>query len=137
MSIYPTKEEIMAEEQKFKPEVLKIVRSWKRVVWDKDQAVDGRYIQLKVLAQALGVVYNNPVQVKYCPEDYTCHYNIKEKTISINSSASIISLLHEFAHHLFGSSELKACRWSVWLFKKTFPKAFQKLEWKGHMLKKI
>ena len=139
MKIYPTKEEIMAEEQKFKPKVLKMVKDWKKVIWqDKiHQQLGDRFIKLKVLAIALSVVYNKPVNVKLEPGRKTCSYNHETKTIIINQSTSIISLLHELAHHLFGHDELKACRWSVWLFKKTFPKAFQKLKWKGHMLTKV
>jgi hypothetical protein len=137
--IYPTKTDIMMVEQKFKPEVLAMVKDWKKAVWqDKDHMeLQNRFIKLKVLAIGLSVVYNRPVNVKLEPDRKTCSYNKLSKTIIMNQSTSIISLLHEMAHHLFGPSELKACRWSVWLFKKTFPKAFQKLKWKGHMLTKI
>lgn len=49
---------------------------------------------------------------------------------------SIISALHELGHHLFGSDELEACRYSIGVFKAAFPKAFEKLAWNGHMLVK-
>ena len=49
---------------------------------------------------------------------------------------SIISSLHELGHHLFGSDEFEACRFAVGLFKAAFPKAFEKLHWKGHLLVK-
>ncbi len=49
---------------------------------------------------------------------------------------SIITLLHEFAHAAFGHSEYKAVEWSVNLFRKVFPKQFEKLEPKGHTLVK-
>jgi hypothetical protein len=47
---------------------------------------------------------------------------------------SIVSTLHEFWHSVIGESELEACRFSVWLFKETFPKSYEELKWKGHML---
>jgi hypothetical protein len=116
-----------------------MVKDWKKAVWQDKEHIElhNKFIKLKVLAIALGVFYEKPVNVEFIPQLGTCSYNPKNQTIFINESTSIISLLHEFAHHRFGSNELKACRWSVWLFKKTFPKAFQKLKWKGHMLKKI
>ena len=49
---------------------------------------------------------------------------------------SIISTLHEIGHAKFGPNELKACAWSVQMFQTVFPKAYSKLEWHGHMLKK-
>jgi hypothetical protein len=116
-----------------------MVKDWKKAVWQDKNHIElhSRFIKLKVLAIALSVVYNRPVNIKLEPDRKTCSYHKPSKTIIMNQSTSIISLLHEMAHHLFGNSELKACRWSVWLFKKTFPKAFQKLVWKGHMLTKI
>ena len=47
---------------------------------------------------------------------------------------SIITTLHELYHYLYGGSELEACRFSVWLFREAFPKAYARLVWDGHML---
>lgn len=49
---------------------------------------------------------------------------------------SILSTLHELGHHLFGASELDACRFSVWLFRAAFPNAYDQLEWDGHTLRR-
>lgn len=49
---------------------------------------------------------------------------------------SIITALHELGHHLNGESELKACRYSIWIFKTVFKTDFEKLEFKGHLLTK-
>jgi len=55
--------------------------------------------------------------------------------ISVDAgNPSIISALHELGHHLFGSDELDACRYAIGLFKAGFPRAFEKLQWKGHLL---
>ncbi len=49
------------------------------------------------------------------------------------NSYSVVAYLHEFAHTL-GKGERGACRWSLNLFKRFFPKSFGKLEPRGHML---
>ena len=70
-------------------------------------------------------------------EDTEYFYDSKNKTIHIDiHKISIISGLHELAHHLYGKSELKACRWSVWLFKICFPQQYKKLKWSNHLLVK-
>lgn len=63
-------------------------------------------------------------------------YRPSDQTIMLDHNRpSIISALHELGHHLYGDSELQACRFSVWLFKEAFPKSYAKLRWEGHMLK--
>src|SRR5688572_1340475 len=37
-------------------------------------------------------------------------------TIILRGKLSVVTLLHEFAHALYGSSERTACRWSLNLF---------------------
>lgn len=62
-------------------------------------------------------------------------YNPSNKTIYLDHHhPSVISTLHELGHHLYGESELLACRFSVWLFKEGFPRDYAKLKWNGHML---
>lgn len=129
--MYPTKEQIINPKLKFKKETIAAVLSWKKEIWKKVPKMEA----LTILIQTLANLYDKPVSVSRT-DNKSCYYNIATQTIYINDSLSIISALHEFAHHLFGSSELKACRWSVQLFQLTFPKAFERLVWQGHMLKK-
>jgi len=42
-------------------------------------------------------------------------------------------LMHEWSHSL-GKGEKEACRWSINLFRKIFPKSYAKLVPKGHLL---
>jgi len=63
-------------------------------------------------------------------------YNPITKTISLRN-LSLVSALHELAHHLYGVSERTACRWSVWLFYKTYPEQFEHCRFEGHMLKTV
>jgi hypothetical protein len=60
----------------------------------------------------------------YCPAT---------KTITLNGRYSIVTFLHETAHHLFGPSEYTACAWSLALFKRVFPVSFSHLKWVDHM----
>lgn len=50
---------------------------------------------------------------------------------------SIISALHELGHSLYGPSELTTCIFSIGLFQECFPIEFSRLEWDGHLLKRI
>jgi len=130
---YPTPETILAKEHLFKPELLRLVREWKREFFPgwKDKAPLARFEALEVLIHRMADFYGKPVYTKPCGSG-DCYFP-GERTIYIQGK-SIITALHEFAHHIFGASETKACRWSVWLFKKVFPKSFEKLHFVGHML---
>jgi len=46
---------------------------------------------------------------------------------------SVVSYLHEFAHAL-GRNERGACRWSLNLFRKAFPRSFARCHFEGHLL---
>jgi hypothetical protein len=52
----------------------------------------------------------------------------------LRGRTSVVTTLHEFAHAL-GKSEWEACRWSIWLFKTTFPKSFERLAFDGHLVR--
>lgn len=69
-------------------------------------------------------------------EDYW-GYTPKTKTFHGDKKRlSIISTLHETGHALHGASELKACAFSIAIFKEIFPIEFARLEWKKHELRK-
>lgn len=133
---YPSKEEIMAEPwPTHKRQLVREIIDWKKVIW-KEAKYDAS-LKARALADLVAIMSRN--------YDTTCLFTIQEgipspcynpatKTIHMNESLSIISTMHEFAHHQFGPDEKKACRWSVHLFRKTFPKAYNKLEWQGHCL---
>ena len=136
---YPTKEQIIENPIKIKKLTIAIIIIWKKELWSKVKNKKNieKFYALQELIRKLEEVYQKPIkEIKYNPETESCSYKPLEKTIVINKSVSIISTLHEFAHHLYGPSELKTCRWSVEVFKQTFPKAIKNLEWKGHMLMK-
>lgn len=81
------------------------------------------------------------VSLIYNPDIPSSFYNHDQYTIHIDKSKSLISLLHEYGHHLHMSApnnhqELLACIWSIGLFQAVFPKAYAKLDWDNHMLKR-
>lgn len=140
-SSYPTKEEIMDGTPTHKASVIAMVKLWKKEIWFPLRATEPtdeqKFRALKTLLERIATeCYQKPVEVDYQPDVPSCMYQPSNNRITINSSLSILSSLHELSHHLFGASEHKACRWSVHLFKKTFPKAYSQLEWKGHTLVK-
>jgi len=133
---YPTKEEILEKEVLFKKDTIASTIEWKKRFFEKGKWKDANKNEaIKLLLSSYADIYAMPVHVDiknidpmYDPTTLTIYLN-KEKP-------SILSAMHEFAHHLYGSSELTACRWSVWLFKKTFPKTYESLVWDNHMLRK-
>lgn len=55
--------------------------------------------------------------------------------IELRGRLSVVTYLHEFAHAL-GKDEPGACRWSINLFRRFFPKSFARLRSVGHTLVK-
>jgi len=56
-----------------------------------------------------------------------------ENSITLSGRLSVITYLHEFAHAL-GKGERGACRWSLNLFRRIFPRSFARLRPVGHTL---
>lgn len=139
---YPTKKEILNKRPKIDPTIIKIVMIWKEfffIYWDKKSNQD-KLEKLIYLIERINLIQAKSPKKLYILKielGYFYAYNKKLKTICLDrSNPSIISTLHEIGHHLYGNNELKACRWSVWLFKECFPKEYSKLKWKGHLLSK-
>ena len=133
---YPTRKEILDNLTAPNEGAVKLLKEWTKSSWKlaKTNGEQAKINSLKVLINYLAKIYKKPVRCVYEPEASSCCYNIHLKTIFLNNSLSILSSLHEFGHHLHGSSELSACTWSVSLFKVALPKAYSKLKWKGHLL---
>ena len=53
--------------------------------------------------------------------------------ITLTGRLSVITFLHEWGHVLKGHSEFEACRWSLRLFQRCFPRSWARLRWEGHM----
>ena len=61
------------------------------------------------------------------------HYIPSDHRIVIVGKLSVVTFLHEFAHAL-GHDEQEACRWSINLFRKCFPRQYSRLIHVGHTL---
>ena len=55
--------------------------------------------------------------------------------ITMRGKLSVVTFLHEFAHAL-GKGERGACRWSINLFRRVFPRQFARLRADGHVLRR-
>lgn len=133
--MYPTQEEILAKKPKFRKGTIHAVKAWKKEYikgW-KFRTNEEKIRLLKTLIKSLEDIYEKPVKDVVASNDDM--YDTKDKAIYLNADKpSIISTLHEFGHHILGSSELKACVWSVWLFKTCFPGLYNNLKWDNHLL---
>lgn len=130
MTAYPTMEEIMAEEMSLDGKTVEILLQWKRDCWKdwNNQTQFEQWVNLLILIQRLAYPIFFEKGKKYS-------YNDTTKTLTIDKDhPSLISTLHEIGHHLYGPSELLACRFSVQLFKAVFPGSFKKLKVDGHRL---
>ena len=135
---YPTKEEILAEPlPTHKIALLRAIKVWKKQVWAVSRgSMEDKNRALESLVNTMADVYDKPCNFTVNLRLPSPCYRTDSRTIVMNASASVISTMHEFAHHLFGHDETKACRWSVHLFRKTFPKAYAQLVWDRHTLRK-
>jgi len=135
---YPTKEKIMEKQIKFRKETIAAVKKWKEKYTPLYKLKrEQRFQALQSLVKTLENIYEKPISTVVYKKNLPSYcYDPMARKIYMNKRLSIISTLHEFGHHLFGSSETQACRWSVQLFKKVFPENFSKLKWIGHQLVK-
>ena len=123
---YPTKNEILKHKTIITKEEINILQKWKKT--------KPTIKNLKQLITKLTKLHKLKIKTKY-NSNKPAHYNPTTKTINLNNF-SIITTLHETGHAIHGQPEIKACAYSIQLFKKIFPKEYKKLKWIGHMLKK-
>ena len=130
-----------SNKEKYSKELIKAIKEWKEN-WYKDWKslrLDRKNISLYDLIFRICIAMN--IKGKKAPtisegEKYSYWYELEMIMIDRNNP-SIISMLHEFAHHLYGHDEIKAQLWASELFKKCFLKDFKKLKWENELLIKI
>lgn len=108
--------------------IIEIVLSWKRKFYKdwENTPIKIKTGRLKVLILAITIIgFNKIVVIKNGHQD--C-YRQDLLTIYLNkTNPTILAALHETAHFLYGKSELKACRWSLCLYKRCFPSSYKNL----------
>ena len=119
-------------EIKFSKETIQAIKEWKNQWYKnwKSLKIPRQNVALQDLIWRISITMKmkfNKIPLIIPGFKYAYHYDIE--TIEIDSKKpSIISILHEFAHHLHGPNEQTACAWSIQLFKKCFYKSFIKLK---------
>lgn len=133
-SDYPTKERILERERMFKPKLLAAVKAWKREHYNGQWSSKTVEQKIASLVELVDVLDNRQRTVRVTVGEIY-RYFPGQRLLEIDGrNPSIISTIHEMGHHVCGLSELAACRYSVWMFIKVFPRAYERLEWRGHML---
>ena len=139
-SSYPTQREIEQGISEYPPSTIhtQLLFKWKEkhyIKQWKNKSTEEKFEDLQKLIQSFWK--HHEIKGSY-RNSHTWSYNPDTHTIFNDSeNPSIISALHELGHSLYGPSELTTCVFSIGLFSECFPIEFSKLEWDGHMLKRI
>jgi hypothetical protein len=128
---YPTVAEVLAD-VRFKPAALSAVRAFKREhPWRGTQAE--RLEKFARLNAALAEAYDiTPPALRL---GAVAAYSPRTHTIKLRN-LSVVTYLHEFGHAL-GRDERGACRWSINLFRRVWPREYAQCHHVGHMLVRI
>ena len=137
---YPaTVVEVLDDQAEYPPELLRVVRlfaasnPWKGSLRTRQQ----KFCQFNHL-MAVACRIDEPLLAfgrldGSSSSSGASYYVPRDHRIVIVGKLSVVTYLHEFAHAL-GFDERKACRWSINLFRKCFPRQFSRLIHVGHML---
>lgn len=135
MNNYPNHVNDVICEMEYPPAVLQALynyrdsRPWRGTLRE-------RQTKLRKLHRELNAVTGRKTRLKIQGVSIPDRYQISADCIYLNSEFSVITYLHEYAHALFGRDEVTACRWSINLFRKVFPRSYSRLEVVGHTLRR-
>ena len=150
---YPrTVAEVLRPNKTYKPGVISAVKKFKRAkTWKEvegspfaesefDDINDYRFACMKTLIRELAEIYEINVPVLQMLEitngdSGSSSYHPASHTITMRGRLSVVTLLHEFGHAR-GFGEKKACIFSINLFKRVFPKQYERLLPVGHTLRR-
>ncbi len=129
--------EVIDPNVRFNPDALRAVRDYaKSKPWRGE--MDSREEKFSRLNRGLAEAYDMPMPglifgVLDGSGSGSSYYHPTRHEIVLNGRLSVVTYLHEFAHAR-GMGERSACRWSINMFRKCFPKSFSRLLQRGHML---
>jgi len=139
MSNYPaTVNEVLDENFKYKKGVIPALRMFKSYRTG-EYPTEVRLAGMRILVVRICEVYE-VIPSKVAAEDIDgsfsgrSSYSRSENLITMRGKLSIITLLHELAHCIYGAGETQATRWSVNLYKRVYPEQYAKLNHQGHCL---
>ena len=135
---YPrTVAEVIDDSMTFRPGVLAAVRAFK-IARPWRGSIDERKAKFAAFHQALCAIYGKTTTLTFEEIDGSfsgdSSFCPATDTITLRGKLSVVTYLHEFGHAL-GRDEKGACRWSLNLFKRTFPILFAKCAQEGHVLR--
>jgi len=130
-------DEVLSSPVRFKKATLSAMKDFKNAKpWRG--TLDERVEKFSKLINALSMIYGikpplldtSSVDPSECSD--RSYYMPLTHSIYLVGKLSVITLLHEFAHAL-GKGEHGACRFSLNLFRRVFPKRWARLRFDGHM----
>lgn len=133
---YPEKP-IYDDNMEFSDEVIEAMY-WFKKNCKYSEGSENRRQGMNILINALATAYNlSPPELKFVDSgeehSFASNYSPSHKRITMWGKLSLITLLHEFGHFM-GMDENDAVEWSVSLFKRVYPKAYERLTPQGHCL---
>jgi hypothetical protein len=136
---YPaTVQEVLDPAMKFKPAALRVVRAFAHTKpWRG--SIARRKAKFRRLNRALAAAYGVAlprlvfVGVEAGTSSGASSYRPATHTITLRGKLSVLTYLHEFAHAR-GADERRACRWSINLFRRCFPRSFARCRADGQTL---
>jgi hypothetical protein len=136
---YPaTVAEVLDPSMKYKPAALRAVRGFARgKPWRGTVAQrKAKFCTLnRDLASAYGIREPRLIfqGVEAGAPSGASSYRPAAHAITLTGKLSVLTYLHEFAHAR-GADERQACRWSINLFQRCFPRSFARCRAVGHTL---
>jgi len=136
---YPqTVAEVLTPPVRFRRETLQAVRRLKRSFAWRGNAEE-RQLKLQNVHADLCRIYGKRTTLTFGVMDGGCsgrsYYSPSLDQIVLIGKPSVLTLLHEWSHVIYGPSEQQACRWSIQLFAQGFPRSFSRLSPERHMLR--
>jgi hypothetical protein len=123
---------------KFRPGVIAAVKRFKRAKPYRG-SLDERKLKFTAVHQDLCRIFGKTTTLTFGALDGSdsgdSSYCPSTDTITLKGKLSVVTALHEFRHCL-GKGEREACRWSVNLFRRTFPVLFAQCVQQGHTLRR-
>lgn len=136
--VYPESvREVMNPAKKYRPAALRALRAFRRSKpWRG--TIEERKAKFRRLNRALSRAYGmRPPALHFILIDAARNsngfYSRDERIIGLIGKLSVVTYLHEFGHAR-GFDEFGACRFSVNLFARIFPRSFARCRHQGHML---
>jgi len=121
---------------RYKPEVLRAVKEFARSRPWRGTAHE-RLQKFREVNEYLGAAYKIvPPRLNFVKASAgNGAYFPSLHMIVLEGKLSVVTYLHEFAHAVFGPCEIKACKWSINLFRRCFPRSFARCSFDGHMIR--